>query len=135
MDEKHDFDDVLAAAREGASWALTLLWHEFNPRLNRYLAVRAYEHEDVAADVWIDAARNLHRFNGGEDDFRKWLFTIAFGRAIDLQFGQFKRRRFSLSRNPAFRSLLRGWLLWRDNSSELMGRIRNARTRATLRTL
>jgi RNA polymerase sigma-70 factor (ECF subfamily) len=41
------------------------------------------EAEDIASDTWIDAARGLKRFKGGERDFRKWMFTIARRRLID----------------------------------------------------
>ena len=39
--------------------------------------------EDVASQVWIDVARSIERFEGGADDFRRWLFTIAHRRSVD----------------------------------------------------
>jgi RNA polymerase sigma-70 factor (ECF subfamily) len=39
--------------------------------------------EDVASQVWIDVARSIERFDGNEDDFRRWLFTIAHRRHVD----------------------------------------------------
>ena len=39
--------------------------------------------EDVASQVWVDAATSLKRFDGDTDDLRRWLFTIARRRMID----------------------------------------------------
>ncbi|GAC1598255.1 MAG: RNA polymerase sigma factor [Acidimicrobiales bacterium] len=77
-------DDVIAAARTGAEWALTVLYRESQPALVRYLAVHAPgEQEDLAADVWIEIARALPAFEGDREGFRRLLFTIGRRRAID----------------------------------------------------
>lgn len=77
-------DDVIAAARTGAEWALTVLYRELHPPLVRYLAVHAPgEQEDLASDVWIEAARALPVFEGDREGFRRLLFTIGRRRAID----------------------------------------------------
>ena len=39
--------------------------------------------EDLASTVWIEVASALPRFSGDEQDFRRWLFTIAARRRID----------------------------------------------------
>lgn len=39
--------------------------------------------EDVASEVWLSVTRGLCSFEGGEQDFRGWIFTIARRRAID----------------------------------------------------
>ena len=39
--------------------------------------------DDVASETWLQVVRDLQRFNGGEDDFRRWLFTVGRHRAID----------------------------------------------------
>jgi RNA polymerase sigma-70 factor (ECF subfamily) len=78
------FDEVLAAARTGAPWAINMLYRDINPSLLRYLeGKRASDPEDVASEVWIAAARNLSSFDGGEAGFRGWIFTIARRRIID----------------------------------------------------
>jgi RNA polymerase sigma-70 factor (ECF subfamily) len=78
-----NFDSVLAAAQEGAEWAFTLLYRDVNPRLVRYLAAQSPSiAEDLAADTWLAAARQLTAFEGGEDDFRAWLFTIAYRQLV-----------------------------------------------------
>lgn len=78
------FDDLLRAARAGGSWALEELYRRHDPAVRRYLRTRAGDDaDDVASQTWIDAARNLGRFCGGEDDFRGWIFTIARRRLTD----------------------------------------------------
>jgi RNA polymerase sigma-70 factor (ECF subfamily) len=60
------------------------LWRELHPRLLRYLRVLSRDDaDDVASETWLQVVRDLHRFDGGEDDFRRWLFTIGRHRAVD----------------------------------------------------
>jgi RNA polymerase sigma-70 factor (ECF subfamily) len=82
--ESESFATVLAAAQSGDEDALALLWRRHHPGILRYL--RAHEPQDgddIATDAWIDAARGLPRFEGAEDAFRGWLFTIARRRLVD----------------------------------------------------
>jgi RNA polymerase sigma-70 factor (ECF subfamily) len=93
-----EFESVLQAARVGASWALTSLYRELHPALLRYLRVQDPTHyEDIASEVWVAAASGLGRFEGGEHDLRKWLFTIARRRLIDLR----RRERRERERMPS----------------------------------
>lgn len=39
--------------------------------------------EDVLSEVFLQVARSLPRFRGGDGDLRRWIFTIARNRAID----------------------------------------------------
>ena len=58
----------------------------------RYLYARAPgQEEDLASEVWLDAPRGLPAFSGDEDDFGRWIFTIARRRAIDA--GRKRQRR------------------------------------------
>jgi RNA polymerase sigma-70 factor, ECF subfamily len=81
------FDRLLAAAQrrtEGAEGAFSVLWHDANPALLRYLRVIAPEAaEDIAADTWVRVVRGLAAFRGDEPAWRAWLFTIARHQAID----------------------------------------------------
>lgn len=78
------FQSTLAAARAGAEWAFAALFGRHQPRLLRYLRAQAVaEADDIASETWLDAARNLARFEGDEDAFRGWLFTIARRRLTD----------------------------------------------------
>jgi len=82
------FADVLGAARAGAPWALERLYREFHPAVLSFLRARApAEAEDLASDVFIAVAEGLGRFEGDEDGFRSWLFTITY-----RQVGQLRRR-------------------------------------------
>jgi RNA polymerase sigma-70 factor, ECF subfamily len=88
-----DFQAVLRAAQAGAEWALARLYRDAHPRLLRYLRARHVpEPEDLAADVWLEAATGLTRFRGEEVDFRRWLFTIARRRLVDGQRREARRR-------------------------------------------
>jgi RNA polymerase sigma-70 factor (ECF subfamily) len=79
-----EFDGVLAAAKAGAEWAIATLYREFQPPILRYLRAHApSDGEDLASEVWLDAAAGLVRFEGDEYGFRRWLFTIAHRRLVD----------------------------------------------------
>lgn len=76
--------DVLDRARGGDKDVLAALFRSLQPQLLRYLRGRLPDAaEDLAAHTWLDAVRNLHRFTGGPEDFRRWLFTIARRRVQD----------------------------------------------------
>ena len=78
-----EFDSVLLAAQEGGEWAFAVLYRDLNPRLVRYLGAKAPGvGDDLAAETWLAAARNLPSFRGDEDAFRGWLFTIARRRLV-----------------------------------------------------
>jgi RNA polymerase sigma-70 factor, ECF subfamily len=79
-----EFGDVLQAAREGSHGAIAVLWREFHPRLLRFLrGLDPVAAEDVEAETWFVAARDLANFDGDERQFRSWMFTIARNRLID----------------------------------------------------
>ena len=45
---------------------------------------RVPEPEDVLGEVFVQVARSLPRFRGtGDEDLRRWVFTIARNRVID----------------------------------------------------
>jgi RNA polymerase sigma-70 factor (ECF subfamily) len=88
------FDEVVAAARMGAEWAITVLYRELQPPLLAYLrSQERAEAEDLASEVWQGVGEGLSRFEGDEASFRAWVFTIARHRVID-----WRRRR---NRRPA----------------------------------
>ena len=88
-----DFDDVLSRARSGDATAFGRLWDHLHPRLLRYLRVLGCdEAEDVASETWLQAVRDLGRFDGGADDFRCWLFTIGRHRAVDASRARIRSR-------------------------------------------
>ena len=79
------FDQILAAARAGGGWAWRDLYREFAPRLAAYLAASGIDDvDDVVGDTFLAVVRNVGAFEGGEDAFRAWLFTIGRNRAVDV---------------------------------------------------
>jgi RNA polymerase sigma-70 factor (ECF subfamily) len=75
---------ALAAAIAGDETGFAVLWRMLQPRVLRYLRVMVGEAaEDVASETWLQAARDIHRFDGDPPAFRGWLFRIARHRAID----------------------------------------------------
>jgi len=84
---------VLAAAQEGEQWATAVLWHDLHPRLLRFLrGLDPSAAEDVEAETWLAAARDLASFRGDDRDFRAWMFTIARNRLIDARRREARRR-------------------------------------------
>jgi RNA polymerase sigma-70 factor (ECF subfamily) len=81
-----DFDSALGAAKSGAEWAWAALYRELAGPVTGYLASRgAPEPEDLAAETFLQVARNIQSFEGGEDSFRSWVFVIAHRRLIDVR--------------------------------------------------
>lgn len=79
-----DFDSVLAAAQTGAPWALERLYKALSPAVVGYLRVQgAADPDDLANEVFLGVLRRIGCFQGGEDMFRSWVFTIAHSRLID----------------------------------------------------
>ena len=77
---------MLRAAAAGEEAAFARLWRDAHPPLLRYLRVLAGDRaEDVAGEVWLEVARGLARFKGGELEFRGWLLTLARRRVIDMR--------------------------------------------------
>jgi RNA polymerase sigma factor (sigma-70 family) len=78
------FDSVLIAARAGAEWAWERIYRDLAPTLVGYLRGQgAAEPDDLAGEVFLQVVRDLGRFEGGEREFRAWVFTIAHRRLID----------------------------------------------------
>jgi RNA polymerase sigma-70 factor, ECF subfamily len=79
-----DFGGALARARSGDDAGFLELWRALQPRLLRYLHVLGCDDpDDVASETWLQVVRDLHRFTGDDEDFRRWLFTVGRHRAID----------------------------------------------------
>jgi RNA polymerase sigma-70 factor (ECF subfamily) len=79
------FAATLAGVQDGDEHAIALLWRAHHPMLLRFLRSRHSPHDvdDIASEVWLRASRNWHRFQGDEDDFRAWFFSIARAASID----------------------------------------------------
>ncbi len=88
-----DFEEILRAARGGddAAWR-ELYLRSSSPVLGYLRAQRAPSPEDLLGEVWLQAVRDLDRFEGDERGFRAWLLSIAHHRLLDA--------RRSISRRP-----------------------------------
>ena len=87
------FGTVLDAARAGEGWAFERLFHALAKPVAAYLRGAGVEDPDGGAnEVFLRAFRSLDGFDGNEDRFRSWMFTIAHHLLID------ERRR--LARRP-----------------------------------
>ena len=80
------FPPVLAAARLGAEWAWTALYEDLAPSVRSYVRARgAPEPDDLTGEVFLQLVRDLERFDGGEREFRTWVFTIVHHRMLDAR--------------------------------------------------
>ena len=78
--------------------AVERLYADLAPAVAGYLRVqRAAEPEDLTSEVFLGVFRGLASFEGGEPQFRSWVFTIAHRRLQD------ERRR--LARQPQLASI------------------------------
>jgi RNA polymerase sigma-70 factor, ECF subfamily len=79
-----DIDEAIRAAQAGDEAAFRVLFRHLQPRLLRYLTgLVGPDAEDVAADAWLQIARDLGTFSGDADKFRGWASRVARNRAID----------------------------------------------------
>jgi RNA polymerase sigma-70 factor (ECF subfamily) len=79
-------DDIVRRMLHGDEDAFRQLYRAIQPGLLRYLSVLVgvSDAEDVAAETWAQAVRDLSRFSGTADGFRGWVTTIGRHRALDL---------------------------------------------------
>jgi RNA polymerase sigma-70 factor (ECF subfamily) len=89
---RDDLDHALDGARRGDEAAFTVLYRALHPRILRYAAALVgADADDVAAEAWLQVARDLHRFTGDADAFRAWISTITRNRATDLHRARARR--------------------------------------------
>ncbi|MGP3948228.1 RNA polymerase sigma factor [Streptomyces sp. 7N604] len=85
----HQRDDgelgaAVERAQAGDEQAFAALYRQLHPRLLGYVrGLVGEDAEDVAAEAWLEIARDLRRFRGDGDGFRGWTATIARHRALD----------------------------------------------------
>jgi len=78
------FPDVLRAARAHAEWALEELYRDLAPSVIGYLRGQGVpDPEDLASEVFVGVVRNIASFEGDEQAFRAWVFSIAHRRLVD----------------------------------------------------
>lgn len=78
------FASILEAARAGAEWAWSRLYRDLAGPVLGYMRGRgAADPDDLLGEVFLQVARNIGTFEGGERAFRSWVFTVAHHRVID----------------------------------------------------
>ncbi len=90
-------DTLVSAARRGDQAAWRALYEAHARRLVVWLASLpradwSTSPEDLAADAWLTAAAKLGEFEGSDDDFAGWLFTIARNHAANSRRKAVRRR-------------------------------------------
>jgi RNA polymerase sigma factor (sigma-70 family) len=76
--------DTIVAARRGNQDAWADIYHELiGPVTGYLLRAGVTEADDVAAEVFLQVARDIHSFEGDFNSFRSWVFVIAHRRMID----------------------------------------------------
>jgi RNA polymerase sigma factor (sigma-70 family) len=79
-----NFTLILQAARGGAEWAWTSIYRDLAPSVLGYLRGQsAADPEDLIGEVFLQVVRDLGGFDGGEREFRAWVFAVARHRLID----------------------------------------------------
>jgi RNA polymerase sigma-70 factor (ECF subfamily) len=78
------FGAVLDQAQHGSERAWEQLYELLARPLRAYVAMRgANDPDDLVGETFVQVARNLARFDGGEAEFRSWVFMVAHNRVID----------------------------------------------------
>jgi RNA polymerase sigma factor (sigma-70 family) len=78
------FPGVLLAALAGAAWACTNLWLDYAPAVTGFLRARgSHEPDDLTSEVFLAVFDSLESFSGNEQEFRSFVFTIAYRRLVD----------------------------------------------------
>lgn len=82
-----ELDEAIGRARSGDREAFAVLYRAYAGPLLSFLAKRVRRRddaEDLLAQTFLEAMRDIARFDGDAAGFRAWLFRIAHLRAIDL---------------------------------------------------
>jgi RNA polymerase sigma factor (sigma-70 family) len=124
------FDTVLGAAQEGAEWAWEILYRDLSGQVLGYLRGRgAAEPEDLVGEVFLQLARNIKGFRGGESAFRSWTFMVAHHRLIDERRARRRRPEELVTIEELDSPALS------DVEGEALGRVSTGRMLALFRTL
>ena len=86
MDDSSAVTDasIVDAARAGAEWAWDRIYRNLAPEVRGFLMARGAKDPDgLLGEVFLQTARGIGDFEGGERDLRAWVFTIARRRLID----------------------------------------------------
>ena len=82
-----DLENALERVRAGDAGGMADLYRAYSAQLLAYLATqvrRREDAEDLLGEVFLQAMRDVARFEGDVGGFRAWLYRIATNRAVDL---------------------------------------------------
>jgi RNA polymerase sigma factor (sigma-70 family) len=86
------FKARLKSAQQGDEAAWTEIYRNLAPAVLGYLRSNGIrDPEDVLSEAFLQVARDLQRFEGDEQQFRAWVFTIVQHRLIDAKRYQARR--------------------------------------------
>ncbi len=123
------FPSVLAAAQADAPWAYQRLFEWLGRPVAGYLRGQGCDDPDgLANDVFLRAFTNLAAFEGDEERFRSWVFTIAHNLLTDER--RRRRRRPTVADRP-----LADGVSPRSTESEALSRLGAERVDALLAAL
>lgn len=80
-------------AQEGDERAFARVYRAVHPGILGRLRLVGDDAEDVAAEAWLEIARDLGRFRGDGHGFRGWAAAIARHRGLDHLRGRRRRPR------------------------------------------
>lgn len=84
MESDGDLNEALIAARSNVSWGWNAIYRSLAPTVTGYLRAQgAAEPEDLAAEVFVQAVKNIKRFQGDVTAFRSWIFCVAHNKLVD----------------------------------------------------
>jgi RNA polymerase sigma-70 factor, ECF subfamily len=84
LESNEDLNQALTAARDNLNWGWSALYRSLAPTVTGYLRAQgAAEPEDLAAEVFVQAVKNIKRFQGDVAAFRSWIFCIAHNKLVD----------------------------------------------------
>jgi RNA polymerase sigma factor (sigma-70 family) len=82
--QAQDLDSLVIAARDGSVPAFERLYRALASQVMSYLRWhRVSDPDGLTNDVFAQVHRKLRSFQGDEQGFRSWVFTIAHHRMID----------------------------------------------------
>ena len=91
--ETHGHDAMVTAAQCGDQEAFAGLYDRYAARVLGYVrGLGVPDPEDTLSEVFVSVVRDINRFDGDEEGFRRWLFTIAHRRAVDAHRERARRR-------------------------------------------
>ncbi len=84
---------LAAAAQRGDRDAFAALYDAYAARLLGFVrGLGVPDPEDTVGEIFVSVVRDIGAFEGDDEAFGRWLFTIAYRRAVDAHRVQARRR-------------------------------------------